>query len=69
MSTPKLDPFGLGYTSGGMNGVGPGMGMAPIGGGLHKVDEEVGHEGLSRESSYEVGGYDSGRCEARVRME
>ncbi|OWZ26626.1 hypothetical protein C354_06775 [Cryptococcus neoformans MW-RSA1955] len=34
MGTPKLDPFGLGYTSGGMNGVGPG------GGRLHKVDEE-----------------------------
>lgn len=53
MSTPKLDPFGLGYTSsGGMNGVGSGVSIAPIGGGLHKVDEEaVEREGLPRESS------------------
>lgn len=53
MSTPKLDPFGLGYTSsGGMHGVGSGVSIAPIGGGLHKVDEEaVEREGLPRESS------------------
>lgn len=53
MSTPKLDPFGLGYTSsGGMRGVGSAVSTSPIGGGLHKVDEEaVEREGLPRQSS------------------
>lgn len=53
MSTPKLDPFGLGYTSSdGINGGGSGVSISPIGGGLHKVDEEVvEREGLPRQSS------------------
>lgn len=53
MSTPKLDPFGLGYTSSdGINGGGSGVSISPIGRGLHKVDEEVvEREGLPRQSS------------------
>lgn len=69
MSMLKFDLFGLGYIFGGMNGVGFGMGMVLIGGGLYKVDEEVGYEGLLRESLYEVGGYDFGWCEVWVWME